>query len=107
MLQTLGWMSIRQRLIFNTCIFIHKLVLNEKPKLLAKKITRMENIHDYYTRSSSKINIKNTKTYTAEKCITYIGYNWYSNLPDFLRNESRIKYFRIALKEYIKNEIEL
>lgn len=103
MLETLGWMSIKQRMVFNTCILIHKLTINKKPKILADKIVKIADTHHYNTRSSSKMRIKYTRTNTAEKSLTYLGYDWYNGLPTDIRKENRLKSFKRLLKEHIKN----
>ncbi|CAG5110753.1 Protein of unknown function [Cotesia congregata] len=104
MLETLGWMSVKQRIIFNTCIFIHKLKLNRKPEILVNKIIKIDETHNYNTRSGSNVVINKTKAHTAEKCLTYKGYEWYNSLLINVRNEDRLMYFRKSLKEYVKQK---
>lgn len=91
-------------MIFNCCILIHKIILNKKPRLLANDILKINEKHQYNTRSGTLISINHTKTHTAEKCITFKGYNWYNKLPENMKKENRLNVFRRLLKGYVKEK---
>ncbi|CAG5075173.1 Protein of unknown function [Cotesia congregata] len=42
MLETLGWMTIKQRMIYNCCMLIYKILINEEPKYLFNHIISEE-----------------------------------------------------------------
>lgn len=77
MLDVLGWMSIHQRVIYNTCILVFKMIHNLSPAYLSNRITTRSNVHHYNTRQSSYIDIKNTRTSSAENSILYKGIGFY------------------------------
>lgn len=107
MLHALGWMSIKQRMMFNTCILIYKMINNLSPSYLCDRIKLNNERTRYYTRNSTQIDIKNTKTHTAEKSITYVGYNWYNKLTAEVKNQSTLASFKRELSKYIKRDIAI
>lgn len=78
-LDTLGWLSVRHKIVFNSCLFIHKIINNLLPKYL---ITKFEfNEPHYTTRQTTSLRIEKTRTLSAEKSIVYRGASWYNKLP--------------------------
>lgn len=104
MIETLGWMDIRQRMIYNCCILIHKLIVNETPQYLFKNIVKLNDKHGHDTRGGIMIDITSTRTHSAEKSIAYKGFNYYNKLPNSLKVENRMSHFKRLLKIYIKEE---
>lgn len=102
MLETLGWLSIRQQIIYNTCIFIYKMINKLTPSYLSELIQYNSERCRYKTRNQKLLNIDFTKTHTAEKTIIYKGYNWYNKLPPNVRNEKSLISFKRELKDHIK-----
>lgn len=102
MLETLGWMSVWERVKYNTMIMVYKMVNNISPKYLQNKLTKSGDTHNYNTRNRSKLCINFTRTYTAEKSITYQGFKWFNDLPDQIKQELTVDRFKRSLKEYLK-----
>lgn len=50
MLETLQWLSVKERIIFNVLTIIFKLTNNQMPEYLTNIIERGQNIHTYQTR---------------------------------------------------------
>lgn len=103
MLEVLSWMNIKQKVIYNSCTLIHKVILNYKPNYLHKKIKKIDSKHKYETEKKNNINVLSTRTHSAEKSLAYKGFNYYNRLPDEIKTENRINIFRRLLKEYIKD----
>lgn len=103
MLDTLGWMSIRQRLKYNTLVLVHKMINKLTPMYLQKHIKRNGEMNNYYTRNGSMLKINYTRTHTAEKTITYKGFQWYNELPYAIRSEKTLERFKSSVKVYIKS----
>lgn len=55
MLDVLEWMSIHQRVIYNTCILIFKMIHHLTPDYLSDEITTRSNVHNYHTRLSGSL----------------------------------------------------
>lgn len=107
MLEALGWLSVRQRMIYNTCIFIYKMVNGFAPDYLCGRVKIKCNESQYNTRNSSMIQVVSTRTKSAEKTITYVGYNTYNSLPNEVKDQITIPSFKRLLVHYIKNNIDI
>ena len=57
MLDTLCWLSVAQRLQFNTCCLFWKMVNGMTPDYLSDLICHTDSTHNYSTRSSTKKNL--------------------------------------------------
>lgn len=58
MLETLGWLRIKQRVIFNRCILIYKMINNLIPEYLNDYFVLRNSKHSYNTRGGNLIDIK-------------------------------------------------
>lgn len=107
MLDTLGWLSVKQRMIWNSCVLIQKMIDNLTPSYLSNHVKLIKNKHRYDTRQSNQLEVIKTKTHTGEKSIIYMGYNWYNSLPKSIKNERRIHIFKKNLKEHVCKNVSL
>lgn len=107
MLNALNWLSIRQRMIFNTCILIFKMVNGFAPQYLCDRVKMNADRSNYKTRNGSMISVTNTRTKSAEKSIIYDGFNWYNNLPDEICDQVTISGFKQLLVRYIKENVNV
>lgn len=100
MLQALQFMSVRQRLYYNACIFIFKMVNRMLPEQLCNKIVLVGNVSDKRTRQSEDIVIQFRKTKSVQKSLFYIGIKMYNAIPPVLKQCDSLAVFKRKLKEY-------
>lgn len=98
-------MTIRQRIVYNTCLFIHKVRSKLYPDYLYSEFDF--NQTNYATRNMTILKITHTKTLSAEKTLVYRGLSWYNKLPSELTDENRINLFKLKLRNYIKENVGL
>lgn len=101
MLQALQFMSIKQRLHYNVCIFIFKILHNLAPNNLSDRLEMISRKDGRKTRQDGTIAIKFCKTRSAQKSICYEGVKLYNALPAEIRSCERIDMFKRMLKEHI------
>lgn len=101
MMHALQFMSVRQRLYYNTCIFIFKMVNRMLPEQLCNRIVFVGNVSDKQTRQSEDIIIQFRKTKSAQKSLFYIGIKMYNAIPPILKQCDSLAVFKRKLKEYI------
>lgn len=65
MLNVLCFMSVEERVKFNTCVFIYKIINNLTPEYSTTMVKRAE--HKYSTRNKDKLVIDKRKTTTTQK----------------------------------------
>lgn len=97
MLQVLQFMSIRQRLYYNVCIFIFKIIKGMLPIELGNKIVLVEG----RTRQADNIMIQFRRTKSAQKSLFYEGIKMYNDIPTELKQCDSLIIFKRKLKEYI------
>lgn len=108
MLYVLNFMSVREKINFNVCVFVYKMKNGLTPEYLNHHVTTVSEFHDYNTRNKDKIRINRTKTVAAEKSLIYRGFKLYNELPREIINAENVEKFKWLLKEYVfKKRVEL
>jgi len=104
MLDTLKWMSIKQRLHYNYCIFLWKIVNKQTPDYLSNCFTPVSLVHDYNTRSASTgqfhINHSSSKTLNAT------GSRIWNSIPQHVRDVRSLYSFKKNILTHIFKNIE-
>jgi hypothetical protein len=102
MLETLSWLSIKQRISFNTLLFVYKMKNNLLPPYLCKKLLKNSEVHEHYTRSCENFRIDQQHTAARDRSIYQSGVREFNKLPDAYVNEDRVAMFRRSLSKYVK-----
>lgn len=103
MLNTLGWISVRDRLYYISMTFIFKLLNNLSPCYLQEFIVYNFQRHDYLTRTNDNLYIARTNFTTTMKSLLYKGLNDYNKLPTSIKMARSVPEFKCRIIEYIKN----
>jgi len=101
MLNTVCWMSIKQRIFFNTMLLIFKMKQKLVPEYLYKKILLNSDIHDHNTRNSGDIFRGVQISETMNRSIYQSGVAAYNMLPCNVKDLTDLKLFKRMLKEYV------
>jgi len=94
MRDALQFMSIKQRLYYNVCIFIFKILRNMLP--LRDRLEIIDSERE--TRQMGNIKIKFRKTKNAQNSMFYEGIKMYNALPIEIKNSERLESFKRILK---------
>src|SRR5436190_4025821 len=105
MLHALQFMSIRQRLYYNVCIFVFKMVHGILPEQLGNKIVLVGDKNERRTRQTKNIEIQFRRTRSAQKSLFYDGIKMYSALPLELKQCDRLTTFKRNIKKYLMKYI--
>lgn len=105
MLQVLGFMSVKQRVHYNVCMLIYKMKNGLSPGYLSEEVRLVSDRHRYETRSRNDIDIAATRTKTAEKSLSYMGFQMFNDLPKKLKEEERLERFKRGLIEHVKEKV--
>lgn len=100
MLEALHFMSIQQRMEYNVCIIVYKIMKGLCPKYLQNKIEVVQHV-GVRTRQVDNIYIDRCKTSEEQKMLLYEGLKMYNALPIEIKNEEKIQSFRKKLTWYI------
>lgn len=106
MLDTLGWLSIKQRVTFLTLKFIHKIIHGKAPQYLKEMIDKRCKYHNHNLRNNENININRCKRTNTQNSLVIRGFNMYNSLTNDIKQEKNEYRFENRLKQWIKNNIE-
>jgi len=106
MLDTLQWLSVRQRLDLNTMIFLYKIVHKNMPEYLTEKIIHIRDKHDYNTRVAAAGNFGLPKMTMAgsQNCLFYKGVRMFNGLDYEIKNAKTINEFKNKMIKYLKQK---
>lgn len=106
MLDVLCWMSIQQRIWYQTLVFIFKLKNKMLPGYLTKFISYTSDRHQYELRNVNDFNIGRTNKTSTRNSIFYKGVAQFNVLPDELKNEVKMNVFKRKLASYVKSNFK-
>lgn len=103
MLAALNWLSVKQRIWYQTLFFIFKLKHGMLPKYLDKYTTHTFDRHQYQLRNRNDFNVGRTNKKSTKNSIFYKGFTQFNSLPDDVKNEERVNTFKSKLSIYVKS----
>lgn len=106
MLDSLGFMSINQRLVYQNIIFIYKILSGMLPDYMLNKITFVRDIHKYDTRSASNIYVPTARTSATQNSLFYKGLVLYNSLPSYIRSCTHFTGFRKNTCQFVKQNFK-
>ena len=102
MLEALQCMSIKERIEYNVCLLLFKVINGECPEYLTDKIKLARNEQTVNTRNRENIPIVKCKTTEEQKMLFHNGIKMYNNLPKDVKNEKDKYSFKRKLVSVIK-----
>lgn len=102
MLNTLHFLSVRQRIALNTLIFVHKIKLNISPSYLAESLIISGGTHSYNTLQRNDIHITNRNLTRSQQTLMYNGFKIYNDLPNCIKSIDNVNTFRRKASKYVK-----
>ena len=99
-MKSLQWMDIENKIVFDICIFMFK-VINQ---MLPEWLFRFPIVGDMQTRLTRQVNdlvVKRTNTDIGARAICIKGPKVWNNIPLQIRNSSSVRVFKEKLKKHI------
>lgn len=106
MLNALQFMNIRQRLYYNLCILIFRMLKCMSTDHFKNMLEVVGNISERQTRQAGDIMMQYRRTRSTQKSIFYEGIKMYNGLPIEIKRCDRIELFKRRLKQYISTNVE-
>ena len=88
-------------------VFMYKFVKEQLPETLRNLFQFNRSIHDYNTRSSSKLHIPQVKTTLSQHTISFSGPKNWNSLPSSITNCPSSNSFRYKLKTFLLNSQDI
>lgn len=102
MLDSLQWLSIRQRVEYNTLVFIFKVINEMAPQYLTNTIRYGRDIHQHDTRQAGELRLINFKKSCTQNSLFYKGFNLYNMLPVSTREAANLREFKELCKIFVR-----
>ena len=102
MLEACRIMSIKERIGYNVCIIVYKIMKGLCPRYVQNKVKVVQYARGVGTREMGNLYIARCKTSEEQKMLMYEGLMMYNALPVVIREEGRLQSFRKELARYIK-----
>jgi len=93
MLQALNFMSIKERIEFNVCLLILKMINGRCPSYLREKVNLVRYEGVLATRRGDKVCIERCKTSEQQRMLLHNGFKIFNDLPCEVRGGERSEMF--------------
>lgn len=103
MLDTLKWMSVKQRIMFRTMIVVFQIKNGLLPNYLCSKLSNVGDRNPYNVRNAEDLRPNND----ARNTIFYDGAIMFNGMPKEIKSETDFKVFKRLLSDEIKSKINL
>jgi hypothetical protein len=100
MLKTIKWLNIEQRLTFNLCCQMWKIVNRQAPSYLDHISEECQQVHSHNTRASSRGDLHHTSCHRHS--LKANGTKAWNALPMDVRKITNFKTFKLKLAEHLK-----
>lgn len=102
MLDCLQWMSVRQRIEYNTLIFVFRVTKGMAPKYLTGTVVYGRDIHQHDTRGADNLRLQMCRKACTQNSLFYKGYSMYNQLPEAAKNTRNINEFKNLCKNFVR-----
>lgn len=102
MLNAVHFFNVRQRIVLNTLIFVHKIKLKISPTYLTESLQLVGETHSYNIRQRDDIHITKCNQTISQHTLMYSGFQSYNDLPNSIKSIDNINTFRREASKYVK-----
>ena len=100
-LRSLRWLNVKQRLMVNDAVMMHKCLKGLSPSYLSDKFSTRATIHERQTRNRDSLNIPSSRINAGQRAFHYRGVKVWNNLSKELREITNTK----VIKRRLINEL--
>ena len=100
-LKSLNWISVKDKLLLNDLVMVHKCLHGQMPNYLSDKFIKRSKIHDRNTRKKDELNLPKCRLKIGQRSFAFRGAKSYNDLPDDIKKTRDIKHFKKNLYNYL------
>jgi Reverse transcriptase (RNA-dependent DNA polymerase) len=104
MLSTLCWLSVKQRVYFNTLVLIHKMKIGVLPKYLSDALITVRDTHTRVTRQAANFALPKYTKRVAQNSLYYKGVKIYNSMMANTNGQQTNAEFRRKCSDFVKNK---
>jgi hypothetical protein len=104
MLRTLEWLTIKQRVYYNTLIMIYKMKNGLLPAYLSEKLSYTRDTHHHNTRAANNFKLPNYTKAITQNSIYYKGVRMFNDLEVEIKNARNVTEFKRLCVPYVRQK---
>ena len=103
MFETLGWLSVPKRLLYNKAILTYKALNNLTPAYISNLLTPLSEKHSRSLRSSENglLCIPRSRSALYDRSFSHSASKLWNSLPQDIRTKSSLNAFKTSIRDYI------
>lgn len=105
MLDALGWLSVKQRIIYQTMIYVFRIKHKIHPPCMTDAVKYVGDGNTRHLRNEKDFRIERVKKQSTKKMVFHHGLELFNKLPSDIKNENNITTFKRLLVENIKQTL--
>lgn len=102
MLESLQWMSVRQRIEYNTLVFVFRVTKGMAPQYLTSTVKYGRDIHQYNTRGADDLRLQFCRKACTQNSLFYKGFSLFNQLPEEAKIARNINEFKNLCKNFVR-----
>ena len=103
MLEALCWMSVKQRIMFQTMIQVFRIKYQLAPSCMTRNVNYVRDAHTYPMRNDDDFRLQTVTKTSTTKTIFHKGLQMFNGLPTEIKSENNISQFKRLLATYVKS----
>ncbi|CAL1671997.1 unnamed protein product [Lasius platythorax] len=101
MLEALHFTSIDERIEYNVCLLVYKMINGMCPSYLYNKSELVKHRSAINTRQKENVYIERCRSREEQKMLLHDGFKMYNKLPNDIKKEQRLQNYRRMLAQHI------
>ena len=103
MFETLGWLTVPKRLLYNKAILTYKALNNLTPSNISNLLTPLSEKHSFSLRSSEigLLCIPRSRSALYDRSFSHSASKIWNSLPQDIRTKSSLNAFKTCLRNYV------
>lgn len=102
MLDCLQWMSVKQRIDYNTLVFVFRVKKGMVPQYLTGEVRYGRDIHRHDTRGADDLRLQMCRKTCTQNSLFYKGFKLYNELPEAAKSANDINEFKSFCKAFVQ-----
>lgn len=104
MLTALGWMSVKQRVVFRSLQLIYKLRAGILPEYLCELLHKNNEVHRYQNGRMDDFRLPLLKKTGTQNSLLYKGPKEFNEMPNDIKSETNFNIFKRKLNDYVRQK---
>lgn len=107
MLDALCWMSVKQRIVYQTLMLVFRIKNKLAPDCVNQNVKYVSDDAQHQVRNANDFRLQRVNKKSTTKTIFYKGLETFNRLPNEIKNETNVNKFKRLLLKYVKENYKI